>query len=293
MQKVTRKFGNTKYYSYICGPNHYLSMVKLKNEQLKTMNDLDQKIRSAVMNLLMHRFGIPKFDAEDILQDAWVLLMEKLMMGALPEVPEKLQAYMLNVCDKKAHEYLRKKTYEYDETSLDDETMTAEKLESIQKEIQSWVDYIEEQEKARERKISAIEQEILKLSPRQRVLLEGYYFENKSMRELAQQLGYKSEDVAKSTKKRIIDLIRATVKQQERANRSRLSPAAFLLFIHVVTDLLEADKDTLHLLVTAAGELLIEPLTSLEGASGQIGSLDQISGLTSAAERSTYAIGHC
>ncbi len=201
----------------------------MKREQLKTLNDLNEKIRSAVMNLLTLHFGIPKFDAEDIMQDAWLLLMEKLSAGKLPELPEKLMAYMLNVCDKKAHEYLRKKKYEYSETSLDDESLTPESLECIQKEIQSWVDFIDEQARAKERKMKAIEREILKLNPRQRALLEGYYFENKSMRELAQQLGYKSEDVAKNTKKRIMEMIRATVKQQERAYQSGLSPAAFLM----------------------------------------------------------------
>lgn len=195
---------------------------------MKIMNDFDKKNRSVVMDLLTHRFGIPEFDAKDILQDAWLLLMEKLTLGTLPDVPERLLPYMLSVCDKKAHEYLRKRVYEYDETSLDDDTLTAERLDSIQEEVQSWTDFIEEQEKARERMLDAVEMELLKLNARQRALLQGYYFENKSMKELAKQLGYKSEDVAKNTKKRILNLIRSTVKQQERADSSRLSPAALL-----------------------------------------------------------------
>lgn len=208
-------------------------MVILNNEHLKIMNDFDKKNRSVVMNLLTHRFGIPEFDAEDILQDAWLLLMEKLTVGTLPDVPERLLAYMLSVCDKKAREYLRKRAYEHDETSLDDDTLTAEKLDSIQNEIQSWVDFIEEQDRAKERKTMAIEKAIMSLKPRQRALLKAYYIDRMTMRELAEQLGYSSEDVAKNTKKRIIKQIRANVQQQERADSSRLSPAAFLKRTHI------------------------------------------------------------
>ncbi len=83
--------------------------------------------------------------------------------------------------------------------------------------------------RSRQRKMEAVEQAIQSLKPRQRALLEGYYFDNRSMRELAKQLGYSNEYVAKSTKKRIINTIRETIEQQERANQSRLSPAAFFI----------------------------------------------------------------
>ena len=200
----------------------------MKREYLEIMKELEEKTRSKVMILLTQRFRIPEYDAKDILQDAWLLLLEKLTDGTLSEMPNKLLAYMLNVCDKKAHEYLRKRTYENLETSLDDDTFTADRLDGIQKEIQSWVDFIEESEREKERKMEAIERAIKTLNPRQRALLEGYYYNHKTMKELAERLGYSNEDVAKSTKNRIMNSIRTTIKQQERANRSRLSPAAFL-----------------------------------------------------------------
>ena len=87
--------------------------------------------------------------------------------------------------------------------------------------------------------MEAIERAIKTLNPRQRALLEGYYYNHKTMRELAERLGYSNEDVAKSTKNRIMNSIRTTIKQQERANRSRLSPAAFLnhlLIVQLMTD---------------------------------------------------------
>ena len=193
---------------------------------MEIMNENEEKIRSTVMNLLRHHFGIPEYDAKDILQDAWLLLLEKLATGALSEVPTKLQSYMTTVCTNKAHEYLRKVANQNAETSLDDESITADRIDFIQKEIRSWADFIEESDRARDRKLELLEAELKKLTARQRALVEWYYFENKSMKELAQLLGYSSEDVAKSTKNRILNTIRATVRKQERA--SGLSPAAIL-----------------------------------------------------------------
>ena len=217
------------FLSLQCNSTNFSDM---KREYFEIMNTEEEKItRSKMLELLTKRYGIPEFDAKDILQDAWLVLLEKLMVGTLTEKPKNLLAYMTSICINKAHEYLRKRTYENLETSLDDESILPERLDLIQKEIQSWIDFIEESEKAQQRKMEAIEQAIRTLNPRQRALLEGYYYDKRTMRELAQQLGYSSEDVAKSTKNRIIKTIRETIKQQERANQSRLSPAAFLKVI--------------------------------------------------------------
>ena len=204
-------------------------MTLLKDESVKIMNEFDKSNRSAVMNLLTHQYSIPEYDADDILQDAWVLLLDKLMVGELPDVPNKLLAYMYRVCSLKAHEYLRKREYSQKwEASLDDDSLTAEKRASIEMEVQSWADFIEEYDRAEHRKIAAMYDAVDKLNPRQKALLMGFHIDNKSMRELADQLGYNSEDVAKNTKKRIIASLRTGIQQQERANGNGLSPVAFL-----------------------------------------------------------------
>ena len=144
-------------------------MVLLKNESVKIMNEFDKKNRSAVMNLLTHRYSIPEFDTDDILQDAWVILMDKLMVGELPDVPEKLLAYMSRVCSLKAHEYLRKREYEQVvESSLDDDALTTEKRASIEMEVQSWADFIDEHDRAEHRKIEAMYEAVDKLNQRQK-----------------------------------------------------------------------------------------------------------------------------
>ena len=190
------------------------------------MDDFDRKNRSAVMNILTHRYGIPEFDAEDILQDAWLLLMEKLTVGELPDVPEKLLAYITCVCTNKAHEWLRKR--EYNNVSFDDDSLTAERLAQMEQEVQAWADYLDEQARARQRMIEVMYAEVDHLNPRHRALLLGFYMENQSMRELARRLGYSSEEVARNTRVRIIKSLRTGIQQQGGADGNGLTPAAFL-----------------------------------------------------------------
>ena len=209
-------------------------MILLKDESVKIMNEFDRKNRSAVMNLLTQRFSIPEFDADDIMQDAWLVLMDKLMVGDLPSVPEKLSAYLCKVCSLKAHEYLRKREFMLTTNiSWDDESLTAERIAELEKEVHSWTDFLDESDRRERMRLELMYSEIDKLSPRQQALLMGYYHEDGSkapMRELAQRLGYSTERVAITTRSRIMQALRTGIQQQERALGDGLSPVALFLW---------------------------------------------------------------
>ena len=196
------------------------------------MNEFDRKNRSAVMNLLTQRYSIPEFDADDILQDAWVLLMDKLTVGEMHDVPEKLSAYLAKVCSYKAHEYFRRKQYEVQNPSFDDDSFTPEELTAFEMEAQSWEDFLEECSRAEHKKLDMMEKELEKLTPKEAVLLMGYYETDgskTSMRELAKKLGYSTDRVAITLKSRIMKKLRTGIQQQERAFGDGLSPVALFM----------------------------------------------------------------
>lgn len=213
-------------------------MILLKDESVKILNEFDKSNRSAVMNLLMYRYSIPEFDADDILQDAWVLLLEKLTVGEMLDVPKKLSAYLAKVCSLKAHEYLRKRQNGVKNISFDDVSFTPEELTAYEMEAQSWEEFLEESRRAEHRKLDMMEKELQKLSDRETALLMGYYetegcslrsrpSEAKaSMKELARKLGYSCDRVAITLKSRIMKKLRNGIQQQERAFGDGLSPVA-------------------------------------------------------------------
>jgi len=206
-------------------------MISLKDESVTIMNEFDRTNRSLVKNVLTRQYSIPEFDADDILQDAWVLLLDKLTVGELPAVPEKLLAYLKKVCILKAHEYLRKRQYEVRNISLDDDCFTPEELTAYEVEAQSWEEYLEECSRAEHRKLEMMDKELEKLTCQEKALLMGYYQADgskTSMRELAQRLGYNSDRVAITLKSRIMRKLRTGIQQQEGALGNGLSPVAFL-----------------------------------------------------------------
>ena len=207
-------------------------MILLKDESVKIMNEFDRKNRSAVMNLLTHRYSIPEYDADDILQDAWVFLMDKLTVGEMPDVPEKLSAYLAKVCSYKAHEYLRKRQFEARTISLDDQSFTPEELTAFESEAQTWEEFLEECSRTEHRRLEMMEHELERLTPRETALLMGYYDTDgsrTSMRELARRMGYSSDRVAITLRSRIIRKMRTGIQQQEGALGNGLSPVAFFI----------------------------------------------------------------
>ena len=213
-------------------------MILLKDESVKILNEFDKSNRSAVMNLLMYRYSIPEFDADDILQDAWVLLLEKLTVGEMLDVPKKLSAYLAKVCSLKAHEYLRKRQNGVKNISFDDVSFTPEELTAYEMEAQSWEEFLEESRRAEHRKLDMMEKELDKLSDREKALLLGYYESDgcslrsrpseakTTMKELAHKLGYSCDRVAITLKSRIMKKLRNGIQQQERALGNGLSPVA-------------------------------------------------------------------
>ena len=211
------------------------------------MNEFDKSNRSAVMNLLMYRYSIPEFDADDILQDAWELLLEKLMVGEMLDVPKKLSAYLAKVCTLKAHEYLRKRQNGVKNISFDDVSFTPEELTAYEMEAQSWEEFLEESRRAEHRKLDMMEKELDKLSDRETALLMSYYESDgskTSMKELARKLGYSCDRVAITLKARIMKELRNGIQQQERAFGNGLSPVALFYpsLLHVDVKRISSSK---------------------------------------------------
>ena len=212
-------------------------MVLLKDESVKILNEFDKKNRSAVMNLLTHRYSIPEFDAADILQDAWVFLLEKLTVGEMLDVPKKLSAYLAKVCSLKAHEYLRRKQNAIKNPSFDDTAFTPEELTAYEMEAQSWEEFLEESRRAEHRKLDMMEKELAKLSDRETALLMAYYETDgskTSMKQLAEKMGYSCDRVAITLKSRILKKLRNGIQQQERAYGDGLSPVALFYLFQVI-----------------------------------------------------------
>lgn len=136
-------------------------------------------------------------DAQEMLQEALILLWEKVRSGNF-HLHSKLSTYIYAVVRNKWLKELerRKRNSDLDEARM----QTGDASDSLQS--------LEQEELA-----NMISVNIEKLSPVCRELLKLFYYENKSMADISNALGFANEDVAKSKKYQCKKLLEKLVKQ--------------------------------------------------------------------------------
>lgn len=182
-------------------------MNKMTKGTEKTLDLFDRTNRPRVIDAMKKQYQLQYDIAENIWQDAWVTLLTKLDDGSLTAIPEKLDAYMWGICHNKAMEYSRKLTKEkvFDSYSLDDEeNKTLSDLVSETAQCLSEKDY---KQRMLLKKLEIMDMALEDLTEKNRKLVTSFYYDHKNYKVLAKELGFKNEDVAKSTKKRVIEMM--------------------------------------------------------------------------------------
>ena len=177
------------------------------------MGNFDRKYRPQVTNQLMKRYSISHEQAEGIWQDAWVVMFTKLRNGELQAIPSNMEGYLWRICDIKVHEYYRKKARSYDYDSIDE--VDDYHWERLNNDVSDWATWTAEDQRIELHKCALLDFALSQLSDKQRRLVCGFYYDHKSMKELADELGFKDETVAKSTKLRAINIMKEVVRNHD------------------------------------------------------------------------------
>lgn len=141
---------------------------------------------------------------DDVFEEACIVLMENVKAGKLDEGEVNLEGYLYVVCKRIALRHAsRKKAIRLDsgECTLRDEGAEPSPGTS-------------EEEAADDERVQAFLEKVLEaMPPRQRAILQHFYWDRMSMSEIAALCGFKNENVAKSTKKRYMDNFRNIARQ--------------------------------------------------------------------------------
>lgn len=133
-----------------------------------------------------------KQEAEDVFQDSLVILINRIRNGEF-ELNSSINTYLFSVAKFQWLAELRKKN-KMQEAFID----FNEGAEEV--DIQS---HIEE-----DNRIKTAQHAVEQIGDKCKQLLELFYFNKKSMIEIAQQLGFKTEKVAKNQKYRCIEKVK-------------------------------------------------------------------------------------
>ena len=137
-------------------------------------------------------------DAEDIVQESSMVLLENLEKGKVKTLDAN---YFYKICRNQATHFLRTKQSEV----------------TCEEEFPDVLDFDDEShsKRLREEKLELI---LGELSESEQQILRLFYWEGKSLNEIAKMMGYRSEDSAKTLKSRVFNKLKAAMLEPDRSN---------------------------------------------------------------------------
>lgn len=169
------------------------------------MNAFFSQERDKVLCYLGKTFHFSREDSEDIYQDACFALYQNIERNRLEELTSSLLTYFVQICRNLANKRIRdnKETVRMDELLpvLTEEGCRVDKLDELTQLCLEEDDPVEEY-------LACMEQLVKQLPSPCEEILWGFYRDRFSMKELADMLKYKNEQVVKVTKVRCIDKLK-------------------------------------------------------------------------------------
>ncbi|MEP0984558.1 sigma-70 family RNA polymerase sigma factor [Ekhidna sp.] len=166
----------------------------------KAMEKLYLAHRKEFVSWSIGKFGISEDDALDHYQDTMTIIFEKIMNGSLTEIESSLKTYIFSIGKNKVRQ-------QFDEAARKEKH--GDGLQEHYRFLAEDSDAAVIFEEAKNQTSNLFQtigegcKEILKL----------FYYEKKSMSEIADIMGHKSEGVSRTTKKRCLEKIRSQIKK--------------------------------------------------------------------------------
>ncbi len=140
-------------------------------------------------------YRISEDEARDYYQDVIAIFFEKVMSGSLTDIDSSLKTYLFGIGKNQIRQFYQRIGRE----------------EKNQSRVTEHYTFIAESPSLNEHYIQAksiTEQAFKSIDSACKKLLQLFYFQQKSMKEIAEIMGYKSEEVSRTSKKRCLDKIR-------------------------------------------------------------------------------------
>jgi RNA polymerase sigma-70 factor (ECF subfamily) len=175
-------------------------------------------VREAVLQYAYKRFGLSGLDIEDLVQEALMTMFDNVQSGKLTGLTCNLKTYVIGILKNIASMKLREmKPFVGDINQSDDEdTVDPVDLEVAKAALRRW----QENDGETELKENTVHDIVINMTDPCKTILWSYYWEGKSMRDIAEIMDYKNADVAKSKKSLCMTKVKAAL--EETFKRMRL-----------------------------------------------------------------------
>jgi RNA polymerase sigma-70 factor (ECF subfamily) len=174
---------------------------KIKSGDENAFYDLYRSYRSSFIEWATFSYNISDEDTKDIYQEAFVILWLNIREGRLTHLSADIKTYIYSIGKHLVINFIKKKS----------RSVTFDPAELINLSYQPF-----EMTEERDHNRQLVEEHLGKLDEKERRILEMYYLEDKDMKAIANELGYKNADVAKKRKyevfKKLAGLVKGTLK---------------------------------------------------------------------------------
>lgn len=194
----------------------------------KQMNDFLSMQWDKAMAYLKTRFDSLRYEEmEDVIIDSMMALAENVRNGKYQKGAANLGTYFIAICKNQALKRVSKtpvlipfpdnrKTNNDKDTQLSDDLdfQIFSKEQYIQENIANLIDLYDDSVETRENKIQAVQDIISKLTDKCQKLIWGKYRDCFAMKDLADLLGFKNANVAKTSLSRCLDQFEINFKKR-------------------------------------------------------------------------------
>lgn len=160
-------------------------ITRIKSGDEKCFYDLYRQYRASFIEWATFSYAISTEETKDIYQEAFVILWLNIQEGRLTHLTADIKTYIYSVGKHLILNAIKKNARSV--------TFDPAELINLSHDPTTMAD-------DREHNRKMLEEHLKKLDEKERRILEMYYLEEKDMKTIAKELGYKNADVAKKRK---------------------------------------------------------------------------------------------
>lgn len=183
-----------------------VSFSRSENEVIDLIREGDQRImervyfkyRKEFISWCKHKFQISEEDALDHYQDSLTIFFEKVMNGSLTDLDSSLKTFLFGIGKNRIRQ------------QFDESTRRERHKEGLGEHYRFLAENDQAMEAYEEGRTLAL-RGFERLGTMCQEILQYFYFEKKSMSEIARIMGHKNEGVSRTTKKRCLEKLRTEV----------------------------------------------------------------------------------
>lgn len=181
-----------------------------------------EDLRKGLLQYARKHYGSSGLDLEDLVQDALLTVYENIQEGKLTELTSSLKTHVIGILKNKANEALRKQatiaTVPQQAGQDDDDTLDPVDTGIAQSALERWEEQDAEEEQ--EQLQTAVREIVANLKEPCKTILWSFYWEDESMKHIAELMHYNTTDVAKSQKSKCMTKVKVAFEETFKRMRS-------------------------------------------------------------------------